>query len=33
MKFAEDAAVNRALPMRLFSTVAEAEKWLAKMAD
>jgi hypothetical protein len=28
MKFAETIAVNRALPVRVFSTVAEAEKWL-----
>ena len=28
MKFAETVALNRALPMRVFSTVAEAEKWL-----
>jgi hypothetical protein len=28
MKFAETVAVNRALPVRVFSTVSEAEKWL-----
>ena len=28
MKFAEDAAVNRSLPASVFSTVADAEKWL-----
>jgi len=28
MKFAETVALNRALPLRVFSTVAEAEKWL-----
>ena len=28
MKFAEDVAVNRAMPLRVFTTVAEAEKWL-----
>ena len=28
MKFAEDVAINRAIPLRLFTTVAEAEKWL-----
>ena len=28
MKFAEDVAVNRAMPLRVFATVAEAEKWL-----
>jgi hypothetical protein len=29
MKFAETVANNRGVPMTLFSTVAEAEKWLA----
>ena len=29
MKFAEDACVNRALPIAIFSTVSEAEEWLA----
>lgn len=28
MKFAEDACVNRALPLIVFSTVSAAEKWL-----
>jgi hypothetical protein len=28
MQFAETVAVNRGLPLRAFSTVAEAEKWL-----
>jgi hypothetical protein len=28
MQFAETVAVNRALPVTVFSTVAEAEKWL-----
>ncbi len=28
MKFAETVALNRSLPMRVFSTVAEAEQWL-----
>lgn len=28
MKFAEDACVNRALPIVIFPTVSEAEKWL-----
>lgn len=28
MKFAETVALNRSMPMRVFSTVAEAEKWL-----
>ena len=28
MKFAETVAVNRALPVRTFPTVAEAEEWL-----
>ena len=29
MKFAETIANNRGVPMTLFSTVADAEKWLA----
>ena len=29
MKFAETVANNRGLPMTVFATVAEAEKWLA----
>jgi hypothetical protein len=28
MQFAETVAVNRMMPMKLFSSVAEAEKWL-----
>ena len=28
MRFAETVAVNRSVPMNVFSTVAEAEKWL-----
>jgi hypothetical protein len=28
MKFAEDACVNRALPLAIFPTVPEAEEWL-----
>jgi hypothetical protein len=28
MQFAENVAVNRALPVTVFSTVAEAEEWL-----
>jgi hypothetical protein len=28
MKFAEDACVNRALPLAIFPTVREAEEWL-----
>ena len=31
MQFAETVAVNRALPIRVFRTVAEAEKWLLEM--
>ena len=27
IRFAENVAVNRELPVRVFSTVAEAEKW------
>ncbi len=30
MQFAETVAFNRALPVAVFSTVAEAEKWLLK---
>jgi len=33
MKFAEDAAVNRSLPVSVFSTVADAEKWLTSKKD
>jgi len=28
MKFAEDVAVNRSLPLAVFLTVAQAEKWM-----
>ncbi len=28
MKFAEDACVNRALPLAIFPTVPEAEEWI-----
>jgi hypothetical protein len=28
MRFAENVAVNRAIPVRVFQTVAGAEKWL-----
>jgi hypothetical protein len=28
MKFAESAALGRGIPVRLFETVAQAEKWL-----
>jgi hypothetical protein len=28
MKFAEDASLNRSLPLAVFSSVANAEKWL-----
>lgn len=30
MRFAEDVAVNRGIPVRVFRTVAGAEKWLAQ---
>ena len=30
MKFAQTAAVNRGLPMSLFTTVADAERWLLR---
>ena len=33
MEFAENVAVNRALPVRTFSTLAEAEKWLMDKND
>ncbi len=29
MQFAETAAVNRMVPVAVFSTVVEAEKWLS----
>ena len=28
MKFAENVAINRAMPVKVFSSVSEAEKWL-----
>jgi hypothetical protein len=31
MKFMEDVAANRAVPVRVFDTVAEAERWLAAL--
>ena len=31
MKFAENVAVNRAIPVRNFSTLAEARQWLKDM--
>ena len=33
MKFAEDVAVNRGYPVRVFSNVDDAEKWLTARAD
>jgi len=30
MKFAETVAVNRGIPIAVFSTVAEAERWLVR---
>lgn len=30
MKFAEDVAVNRAVPLRVFRTVGDAESWLGR---
>ena len=32
MKFAEGLAMERGIPVRLFATVAEAEKWLTRVA-
>jgi hypothetical protein len=32
MKFAETVAINRGAPVRIFATVADAEKWLAGSA-
>ena len=32
MKFAENVAINRGAPVRIFATVADAEKWLAGSA-
>ena len=31
MKFAETVAVNRGIPVAVFSTVAEAEQWLLRL--
>jgi hypothetical protein len=31
MQFAEDVAVNRAMPVKVFATVAEAERWLDEL--
>jgi len=33
MHFAETVAVNRGLPVALFQTVAEAERWLSSVVD
>jgi|SRR5215831_3079052 len=33
MGFAEDVAVNRGFPVRVFPTVAAAEEWLGEPAD
>ena len=32
MQFAEDVAVNRAVPVKVFTTVAEAERWLGELS-
>lgn len=32
MQFAEDVAVNRAVPIKIFATVAEAERWLGELS-
>jgi hypothetical protein len=32
MKFAEDVAVNRGLRVRVFGTVADAERWLRQLS-
>lgn len=32
MKFAEDVAVNRGVRVRVFGTVAEAERWLRQLS-
>jgi hypothetical protein len=32
MQFAEDVAVNRAVPVKVFATVAEAERWLGALS-
>jgi len=33
MHFAEDVGVNRGVPVRVFDTVAEAEKWLLRQGE
>ena len=33
MRFAEDVAVNRGFPVRVFPTVAAAEQWLLSMPE
>ena len=33
MKFAEDVAVNRGYPVRMFASVEDAEKWLVQRVD
>jgi hypothetical protein len=33
MEFAETVAMNRALPVRIFSTVADAEEWILNDAN
>jgi len=33
MKFAEDVAANRAVPVKVFDSVAEAERWLDALAS
>ena len=33
MQFAEDVAVNRGTPVRVFATIEEAERWLQKQID
>ncbi len=33
MRFAEDVAVNRGFPVRVFATVAAAEEWLHSIPD
>jgi hypothetical protein len=33
MKFAEDVAVNRGYPVRVFPNVEDAEKWLVQRTD
>jgi len=33
MKFAETVAVNRGLPVKVFSSVSDAEKWMMEISD